>query len=156
MHAQTPDREDDMNKLERRLASWQPASVGLDADAVLFAAGRAAGRRGRLYWAASCAVLTMLAVGLGLWGISERAERQVLASRLAPVLDTASSSDGTTLPEPSYSPSPNGYLNVRRQAEEDPGRWLASSQFEEPSPPGPPPPESAILRSGQLEGILNQ
>jgi hypothetical protein len=153
------DREDELNKFERRLAGWQPASGNLDADAVLFAAGlAAAGRgRGRWLWPVSCAFLVMLAAGLGIWGVSERAERQTLANRLrehAPGSSVAPASDRAVVPEPSYPLK--GYLNVRRQAEEDPSRWLASSQSTEPLPPGPLPPEPTILRSGQLDGFLNQ
>ena len=39
MDAQTPRHEDDLSDFERHLAGWQPASDGLDADAMLFAAG---------------------------------------------------------------------------------------------------------------------
>ena len=39
-----PEFPGDLSDLERRLASWQPASAGLNADAMLFAAGQAAAR----------------------------------------------------------------------------------------------------------------
>ena len=74
MDAKTPRHEDDLSDFERHLAGWQPASDGLNADAMLFAAGQAAGRRGRsqLLWPMLCALLTVQAAGLGVWGLSER------------------------------------------------------------------------------------
>ncbi len=47
MDALTPNHEDDLSEFERLLAGWQPSSDGLNADAMLFAAGQAAARRGR-------------------------------------------------------------------------------------------------------------
>src|SRR5262245_2702578 len=78
-----PRHEDDLNDVERRLAAWQPDSGRLDTDAMLFAAGLAAGRRGRgrFLWPALCVVLTLQAAGLGVWGLSERAERLALNVR---------------------------------------------------------------------------
>ena len=100
MDAKTPRHEDDLSDFERHLAGWQPASDGLSADAMLFAAGQAAGRRGRsqLLWPMLCALLTVQAAGLGVWGLSERAERQALASRLSERAPTHSALPGDPLP----------------------------------------------------------
>src|SRR5260370_13561380 len=111
MDATPPRREDDLSDVERRLAGWQPASGNLDADAMLFAAGRAAGPHGpgRLLWPAVCALLAVQAAGLAVWGLSERAERQALASRLrerAPTPSTAPTTAFAVAPKPSYEASP--------------------------------------------------
>ena len=70
MDAHTPRHEDDLSEFERHLAGWQPSSDGLDADAMLFAAGQAAGRRGRsqLLWPVLCALVTVQAAGAGRVG----------------------------------------------------------------------------------------
>src|SRR5437764_15312701 len=90
-------REEDLSAVERRLAGWRPGPAGLDADAMLFAAGRAAGRRGRLPALALCGVLAVAAVGLGAWALTERAERLAIAGRLReqpPTPIPATSADG--------------------------------------------------------------
>lgn len=63
------NRPEDLNDLERRLAAWQPSRDGLDADAVLFAAGRASvqPRPARFVWPALTTLLTALIVVLGVW-----------------------------------------------------------------------------------------
>jgi hypothetical protein len=161
MDARTPRDENDLSDFERRLADWQPASRGLDADAMLFAAGQAAGRRRRsqLLWPAVCALLAVQAAGLGAWALSERAERQALASRLrenAPPPGVPSATAIVVLPQPAYTPGPGDYLSLRQLMERDPNSWLAAPQPAEPPAPGPPPPEPAVLRAGQWDGWLDQ
>jgi hypothetical protein len=161
MGAHTPRREDELSDIERHLAGWQPASAGLNADAMLFAAGQAAARRGRsrLVAPALCILLVVQSAGLGVWGLSERAGRLALATRIrerapAPTAPLAIAVAVAVLSEPSYTPSPEDYWHLRRRAEQDPGRWLASLQ-----PPGArapdPPPEAAILRAGQRARLLD-
>jgi len=155
-----PRDENDLSDVERRLAGWQPASERLDVDAMLFAAGRAAGRggRGRWLWPALSVLLAVLAGGLGVWGLFERAERQALASQLrqravepgaAPVVGAAD------LPGPAYRPSLDDYLHLRRLMELDPSSWPGATQ-----PPGAqagnPPPQPAILTPRQRDGLLEQ
>ena len=160
MDEHPPRREDDLSDVERRLAGWQPASGSLDADARLFAAGRAAGRRGRgsLLWPALCALLAVQAAGLVTWGLSERAGRLALAGQLAertPDRSGPPASAVAVLPESSYVPSPDDYFHLRRQVEQDPGRWLAFAQPAGPPPLGPTPPEPAVLKAGQRDGLLD-
>ena len=83
MDAQSP-RSDDMNDLERRLSGWRPSAAGLDADAVLFAAGRASVRRprARLLWPALSGCLALLAAALGVALVQERGARLELAALL--------------------------------------------------------------------------
>jgi hypothetical protein len=161
MGAQTPPHEDELSDIERHLAGWRPASDGLNADAMLFAAGQAAARRGRgrLLGTAFCVLLVVQSAGLGVWGLSERAGRLALATRIRERAPSSTAPPATAVAvavfsEPSYTPSPEDYWHMRRRAEQDPVRWLASLQ-----PPGArtpdPPPEAAILKAGQRAGLLD-
>jgi hypothetical protein len=151
--------QDDLSDVERRVAGWLPDAEGLSGDAVLFAAGVAAGRvgRSRLPWPALCALFAVLAAGLGAWGLHERTERQLLDNRLlerAPAPSVPPESTVASLPESSFTPAPDSYLNLRRRAEQDPGRWLASR--EPAGLPAPPPSPPAILRASEYEALVNQ
>jgi hypothetical protein len=53
----------DLNAFEHHLAEVAPHPGGLDRDALLFAAGQAAGRRGR-FWPVLCATLALVSAGL--------------------------------------------------------------------------------------------
>jgi hypothetical protein len=158
MDTHTSRHEDDLSEFERHLAGWRPSPGGLDADAMLFAAGRAAGRRGRgqLLWPVLCALLTVQAVGLGVWGVTERAERLALASRIpkSAQIDSASPATVVVLEESSYKSSPGDYLSTRRQLEQDPNGWLASLQSTGSQPFMPPPPQPAILTPRQRDGLF--
>jgi hypothetical protein len=155
-----PRDENDLSDVERRLAGWQPASPRLDADAMLFAAGHAAGRggRGRWFWPALSVLLAVLACGLGAWGLSERAERQVLASQLREraVEPGAAPATGVAAPPgPAYRPSLDDYLHLRQLLDQDSNGAPVSTQ-----PPGAqagdPPPQPAILTPRQRDGLLEQ
>jgi hypothetical protein len=157
MDTHPPHDEDDLSGLERRLARWQPAAERLDADAMVFAAGRAAGRGGlgRLLWPACSVLLAVQAAGLLGWGLAERAERQALASRLREQPKAPNAAPvPAVLAEAVYSPSPDDYLHLRRMMEQDPSGGLDSLQPDGPPPIGPPPPEPAILTPGQRGGLL--
>jgi hypothetical protein len=154
MYTPAPGRRDDLSDVERRVAGWRPASAGLGSDATLYAAGLAAGRRGRgrRLWPALCLVLAIQSVGLGIWGLSERAGRRALAGRLAepsPAPGAPPAPAGVAPPES----SPDGYYHLLRQTEQDPNRWLVSLPSATPRTPLPAPPEPAILRAGQLDSL---
>jgi hypothetical protein len=156
MDTQPASNEDDLSDVERRLTGWQPAAERLDADAMLFAAGRAAGQGGlgRLLWPACCVLLVVQAAGLLVWGLAERAERLVLASRLheqRPPPNTPLAPP--VLSESGYTPSPDDYLHMRRMMEQEPDSGQGSLQPERP-PPGGPPPEPAILTPRLRDGLL--
>jgi hypothetical protein len=74
---------DDVNDLERRLAALAPAGAGLDADRMLFAAGRASVRpAGRgAFWPVVAALLTLVSGGLTAALLNERAEHRALAEQ---------------------------------------------------------------------------
>jgi len=161
MGAPSSHNQDDLSDIERRLADWRPASSGLDADAVLFAAGQAtAGRgRGRLLWPVLCVLLAGQAALLGAWGLSERAERVALASRIheiAPEPKVPPASAVAILPKSSYTPSPDDYFHLRGRTEQDLNRWLTSQASTDAPAPGPPAPEPTIPRAGQRNGVFDQ
>jgi hypothetical protein len=161
MDTHKPRCEDDLNDLERRLSGWRPDAEGLDADAMLFAAGLAAAssRRGSFWGTALCGVLALLAVGLGAWGLTERAERLALVSRVGEPARSPSVSPANpaVVPQgPAYTPSPGDYFSLRRQMEQDPSGLLAPAQPEGVQAPRPPQPATAILRAGELDTLLNR
>ena len=149
--------EIDLSDLERRLAHWQPAAERLDTDAMLFAAGRAAGRGawGRRLWPACCLLMAIQAAGLLVWGLGERAERQVLANRLhtAPPLPNALLTPAV-FAEFGYTPSASDYLHLRRALEQD-----ANGEQSAVPPEGAPAgqlPEPVILTPRLRDGLFEQ
>jgi hypothetical protein len=157
-HSPNPD---DLSEIERRLSVWRPSAEGLNRDAMLYAAGLAAGKagRGRLLWPTLCSLLAVFAAALGAWGLNERAECRFLVSRLHERTPSSAASPTNALvaaPHSAFVASPDSYLNLRRQLEQDPGRWLASRDSTGPAAIGPAPPEPAILRASQFEALFNQ
>ncbi len=159
MDTQFSDNQDDLSNVEHRLSAWRPQAEGLNADAMLFAAGRASGHRppSRL-WMALVAVLIMQAVGLGAWGISERSGRLALSSQLA---DRASSPVETRQIEQdgawrrSYVPAPNDYLHQRKRMEQDAGFYVAAASPGRNQGLGQKIPQAAILSAGQWSELLD-
>lgn len=122
--------QDDLRDIEHLLSGWRPDTEGLSREAMLFAAGVATGRveRGRLLWPSLCTVLAVSVVVLGVWGINERTDRQLLISRLheyTPPLSSTSPNALVAAPHLPSATSTDSYLNLRRQFERDPGKWLA-------------------------------
>src|SRR5437764_1049589 len=78
---QWPTVDEDMVQEAFIKLSLQSDGVGLNADHMLFAAGLAAGRRGRRWWAGLSGALALLSVGLAFWGWSERLPRPNFADR---------------------------------------------------------------------------
>jgi hypothetical protein len=128
----------------------------MDADAMLFAAGLAAGRRskGRL-WPAVCAVLIIQWVGLGAWAVSERSQRLQLANRLATdppvaVPDTASDMAARSR----YIPKPNDYFQQRRALEQGTSYFVASRTETPFQGVQRQTSDSAPLQAGQWDHLL--
>jgi hypothetical protein len=160
MDTHSPD-QDDLSGVERLLSGWRPDAAGLNRDAMLFAAGLAVGKegRGRLLWPALCGLLAVLTAASGMWGLKECAECQFLVSRLQERTRPAGLPPITSFAVAavtSFRPSPDGYFNLRRRMEQDPSRWLASRESTGSAPPGPAPPEPAILKASQYEALFNQ
>lgn len=158
-HSHHPE---DLNELEQCLSAWQPDRRGLDADAVLFAAGRASVRSGpaRFAWPAVTALLTALAVVLGLSLMTERRERQALATRLqerppAPVVPPSAPS---AVPVPEESPAtseppPDSLLTSRRALDQGLDAW-PSQAVAHGGPPVHSAPNPPILSLGQRDALL--
>ena len=156
-----PPRPEDVKGLERRLSTWQPSTEGLDADALLFAAGRASARPGpaRLAWPALTGLLSVLSVVLGLWLTAERSERLALARQLhehraVPVDRTPASPAVDVVPSESEEPAPDSYFVSHRALEQGLDAW--------PLPPiahrgasALAPASSAIFRVGRRDLLLD-
>jgi len=143
---------DDLSEMERRLGACAPAADGLDADAMLFAAGRASARPGpaRFVWPALTTCLAALAVGLGAWLAVERAERLSLAERLRQPAPAPVPSPLPAPPEPPTAdePAPNSFLAARQALEQGLDAW-PPAPVPAAGPPGPLPPDPPVLRVGR-------
>jgi hypothetical protein len=155
---------EDMNELERRLSAWQPNRAGIDADAVLFAAGRASVRSGpaRFAWPALTTVLAALAVVLGLCLANERSERLALAHRLrerppAPAVNPSPRAAINIAPAEAPAPdepSPDSYLASRRALEMGLDAW-PSRAVARSGPANPSLANAPVLSLGQREALLD-
>jgi hypothetical protein len=147
---------DDLRKLEGRLADWKPDREALDLEAMLFAAGRASARRGRgwLAWPIACTCLALVTAVLGARLAAERSERlaliQELAYRSTGVAPTSSLIDSDK--SIGQALTPNSYLVLRREWEQQLGdsTWQPKGVDETPRIPGNPQP--AILRAWRPGG----
>lgn len=152
----------DLNELERRLSSWQPAAEGLSTDAMLFAAGRAAAGKSaaRFVWPALACLMTLAAIVLGIRLSSERTERQMLAKRLheqspAPTRPPSPSSESVPLPAPAAEElSPDSFLASHRALEHGLDSWPPRALVLA-HPPLPPSANSVVLRVGQRDSLLD-
>jgi hypothetical protein len=152
----------DLSELERRLSSWKPASEGLNTEAMLFAAGRAAGRTGiaRIVWPVLACVMTVLAIGLGVWLESERTERQMLAQQLrqqSPTPRPALTAPSPAVIAPINSPAtdelpPESFLVAHRALELGLDAWPPRAVIlVDPSMS----PNPIIIRVGQRDLLLD-
>jgi hypothetical protein len=147
---------DDLNDLERRLSNCRPSAEGLDAEAMLFAAGRAAARPGpaRFVWPGVAGCFALLAVALGTLLASERSERLALARQLqeqrpaalpppAPLEATA----------PTQEALPGSLLAAHRSLQQDFDAWLASAGPAPVPSQGPAFPSPPIPRAWSPRGL---
>jgi hypothetical protein len=153
-----PAPSDDMSDLERRLSGWRPSAAGLDADGVLFAAGRASVRLGwgRITWPIVSGCLALLAALLGVGLSQERAARLELTARFHDAKPPVASAP-YPLPEPdepssTEPPAPDSYLAAHRALAGNPGSWLMAAAIE-PSA-GPPAPNRPIWKVGSHPDVL--
>jgi hypothetical protein len=156
-----PFHPDDLNDLEQRLAAWQPSTAGMDADRMLFAAGRASAAKApsRLVWPAVSACLALVTVFLGARWTAERSERLALGEELrhrptatvpAPTLGPAAVEPAVTEPPPADS-----YLAIRRRWERDPNSLLVMAAPKSKPSEGPLPANVPILHAWQRDGSLD-
>lgn len=113
----------DLIALERALVACRPVADGLNADAMLFAAGRASAKRGWV-WPTTTAAFAFLSVGLGMALSVERAERAMLEARLQ--------MPSPTVIEPSPGPAA-GTFAFRRDFDADALYVLAPSSGPAPA-----------------------
>jgi hypothetical protein len=146
----------DLSELERRLVACQPSAAGLDADAMLFAAGRASVRpgRARYLWPALTAGLAAFAMVLGTGWAVERGERlALLVERRNPAPP----------PTPLPPPAPPEAPTAQQPASTSVLSWhtmLEHGLDDWPPPPPPdgrsgPSPDEPVLRVGRLANLPN-
>jgi hypothetical protein len=95
-----------LNAFESRLAAWRPVSDGLDADRLMFAAGRAS-VRGRLAWPTAAVSLALMSLCLGQRLLWERAEHWTDRVAMQGRIDLLTQSIAPQLPAPQASASSN-------------------------------------------------
>ena len=124
----TPDGE--LNELERRLGEWRPSTVGLNADQMLFAAGRDSVRpgRGRNASLIASGCLALVATALGAGFMHERQARIDLFAQLQNVRPD-SQLNGQITPESAEvylveKPAASSYLAAHTALAHDPDAWL--------------------------------
>ena len=147
----------EMNDLERRLAACVPAVDGLNADAAMFAAGRASARRrpATFLWPVAFITLSLLTIAITSMWMNEHQDRVALASQLREMLlmRTPSSPPKPAMASDEYQRSSSNLLEVHRALDE--GR--------DPLPPEPviyvgtsgPLVEPDILRADSLNHMLD-
>jgi hypothetical protein len=156
-----PFHPDDLNDLERRLAAWQPSAERLDADRMLFAAGRASAptARGRLAWPIVSGCLALVSVFLGARWTAERTERLALAEELRhrppASLPAPAPSPIAVERTPTEPPPADSYLAIRRRWERDPDSLLVMATPKGKSAQESLPPNPPIPRAWQIDGVLD-
>jgi hypothetical protein len=148
---------DELNELARRLSSYSPATAGLDADAALFAAGRAFALRGpaQVVWWGLTASLTALVVVLGGFLTYERNERFVLAQKLRQIPPGVAPNqrapvDPSPADDPGWTPV---LIDVHQALEQGRDPWPAQSamRVETPATMSYPP----VLQPRGLDRLLD-
>jgi hypothetical protein len=154
MDAQPPC-PDDLSDLERRLSSWRPSAAGLDAGAVLFAAGRASVRASalRFVWPAITAVAAAIALALGVQLAAERSERLALAQQVHLLNRTQPAPAVVPDPPSSESLPPNSFLAFHRVLDRGLDAWPAASTPSAPQEPASPNPP--VIRVGRRDWSLD-
>jgi hypothetical protein len=142
--------EDDLTDLEQRLAACAPSTAGLDADAMLFAAGRASART-RVFWPLLSAGLATLTVALGVWLANERSTSRELAENLRQTPPPASI--GAPAFDPTSSSETAPLLAMHRALEEGRDPWPPQSVIV--VEPGASP-LSPALGAHSLDRLLDQ
>jgi hypothetical protein len=141
---------DELTPLERQLATCQPSAAGLDADAMLFAAGRAAApaSRPRFVWPIISCGFAFLSLVLAVGLASERSERRALADSLRQRPFVTEALVAAVMPPPAMSP--DSYLAARRMIEHDADAWPAHDETIPDGGPSAPPPNNVLRAWGTV------
>jgi hypothetical protein len=146
-----------LSDLERRLAAVRPSADGLDADAMLFAAGRASARPGvgRFAWPALAGCLALTVAGLAGSLTVERSERLALAQK---VRTLTPSPPPMPLPaaaeEPVADPDPSSYFASHRALEQGLDAWPVRPLTQAEPPHESPRPPTLVPRAWQRDAGL--
>jgi hypothetical protein len=149
--------------LENRLAAWKPTADALDADVMLFAAGRASVRPSRLRyaWPSVAGLLTLVLVGQSIWLAGERGQRLALTQQLEEYKKpwaASPRSEPTGVPSevpPAEALPPDSYLAARRMLERGFDAWPDRPAAADKPSNSAPSPEAQIPRAGQLNRFLD-
>jgi hypothetical protein len=144
---------EDLSDLEKRLGRLQPSADGLDAEAMLFAAGRASAHDWRI-WAGAAGLIALLAFGLGVALQVERTERKALVQQLAQRQQSLEP-PGLDGPPSPVEPGPEGYLRLRDLVVEK-GIEAWPAERSERANLEPHLPESQILQVGSWDRLIEQ
>jgi hypothetical protein len=145
---------DDLNELERRLSAWSPNPRGLHPDAMLFAAGRASVRRGKVWlaWPIASGCLAVITAALGAWLAIERTERLALVHEIhARPAELAPDPGDTPTTEPLAATS---YLVLRREWEQHPGSEVRTTTTPADAPIESAPVEPQIFRAWPADRLF--
>ena len=146
----------DLNDLERQLVEWRPAAAGLDADRMVFAAGRASVRAGwgRIGWPIVSGCLALLAGVFGVEMVQERTARLELTAQLQkPAFAPAPSDAPGPITAPSAEPpAADSYLAARQSLAHNIDGWPFLVKVE-PSV-GLPSPSRPIWKVGSRDDVL--
>jgi hypothetical protein len=153
-----PSPAGDLNDLERRLAEWRPATAGLDADRMLFAAGRDSVRSGwgRNVLPIVSVCLALLAGLLGVGFAHERAAKMDLIAQLhdtrQPLLPEPSSAPDSSETPWAEAPAASSYLAAHAALAQNPDSWLDQAKIEPAA--GTPWPSRPILKANSPGEML--
>jgi len=168
MHSEHPEIENELNAMERRLATWRPVIGALDRDRMLYEAGRAAARADARVqsWRLATAALILIGVGLGGLLAHERSQRQTLEVAIAAWVDARQPAGEIVSPEfreiPAIEPfAPDSYFALTSRFARG-NRDLSSPDVDfeaEPHRPATGPlerlPQPRPLQPGDVQRVLD-
>ena len=125
-----PDRPDPLtDPVARALARFTPAAPGLDRDELLFRAGRASARSGRLWKGAAALLLVTNAATLAVWLSTPPRPGVVVETR--------------PTPERSAEPAPT-------EVDAAPPSWIVTARLTGELPPPPSGTDARLMESKPL------
>lgn len=144
MFPDEPDRQEQINAIENRLARWKPSATAIDRDRLLFESGRAAGRaeaRSHTILASiACSLLTIvIAKGTIVRDRARNAAAQPLPEKSVAIEAESSATTNSELSaiDPAWNTNPNvsddSYLALSRLAGSNAFETARRSDPDEPS-----------------------